>query len=235
MKKVLGIIFAISMSTMFSAAAHSQATVNTVYIDQVGSNSTIDITQTGINNVAGDATTSLRFNGNSQNVTMTQVGNLNVAAVTLNGTGSRLTSNITGDNNNVTVNCGTAVGSSCNDTTIEANATGSYNTLTTTAGSKSTIKTNIDNDGNGHNNVSINSATTNLLGANVDVSLAGGSSGGGTNSVSVNQSGPGFYDTKVAVTGGQNTIGVTQSGNVDSTVNIKSNGSGNTITVRSGN
>jgi hypothetical protein len=209
--------------------------VNTVYIDQVGSNSTIDITQTGINNVAGDATTSLRFNGNSQNVVMTQVGNLNIASVTMNGTGSRLTSNITGDNNNVTINCGTAVGSSCNDTIIEANAAGSYNVLSTTAGSKSDIKTNISNDGTGHNTVTINSATSNLLGAKVDVDLSSGSSGGGTNAINVSQSGPGFYDTKVAVTGGQNTIGVTQSGNVDSTVNIKSNGSGNNITVRSGN
>lgn len=206
-------------------------TANSVYIDQVGSNSTITMTQTGSNNILGTQNANTILHGNSQVITISQVGANNTGNFNIQGNSSNVTSNISGNLNTVTVNCGTAPSSSCADTLIEANATGNNNTLNVTAGSKSVAKINIDGD---TNSATINSSTSNLLGAKSQIDITGGNS----NIVNVSQSGPAGangFDAKIDIVGGSNTVGVTQNGTIDSTVNIKTVGSSNTITVTTGN
>lgn len=189
------------------------------------------MTQTGSNNKLGTSAQSTLLYGNSQVITITQIGANNTGNFNIQGNSSNVTSNITGNLNTVTVDCGTTPSASCNDTLIEANATGNNNVLNVTAGAKSTAKININGD---TNTATINSATTNLLGAKSQIDIAGGNS----NTVNVSQSGPAGangFDAKIDITGGSNTVGVTQNGTIDSTVNIKTVGSGNSITIATGN
>jgi len=208
----------------------SSANQNSVYIDQVGSNSTIAVTQDGSGNKAGDGTTSMIISGTGQNISIQQVGSNNIAAVNVQGSSTALTTIATGSNNTVTLNCGSVPTTSCTDTTITANATGNSNTLTTTATAKSTISTTVIGN---NNTATINSNTTHLLGARVNIYATGNS-----NTMSVNQSGPAGvagFNAEMTVTGDSNTVGVTQTGTTDSDVQINSGGSNNSITVNSGN
>jgi Curlin associated repeat len=208
-------------------------TVNSVYMDQYGSNSTITITQTGSNNAAGTELKSNVFHGNSQVISMLQIGSGNVADVTMNGDGASLTSNVNGNLNSVTVNCGTGAsgpGASCTDSVLTATITGGNNTINNTNGSKATSSITLNGD---HNSATINNTSNNLLGAVSSINAVGG-----YNTLSITQDGPAGLNGFVAsidVAGSSNTISVTQSGTVDSNVQIKSIGSSNTITVRSGN
>jgi hypothetical protein len=228
MKQFFKLLLALSLMATAPVFAQSQ---NTVYIDQIGSSSTIDVTQTGSNNVVGDEVNKTIFRGNSQLVMITQIGSNNNSVFNIQGNGAQLTSNVTGSFNTVNASCGAAPTTACTDTVISANITGSTNTVNITAGAKSTATVDATGD---NNTVGITSSTTNLLGSRSHVTTTGGNG----NAITVSQTGPGGaagFDAMVDITGGSNTIGVVQGGTVDSTVNIKSVGSNNTITVRSGN
>jgi hypothetical protein len=215
---------------LFASVANAQ---NSVYIDQIGSNSTIDVTQTGTDNKLGDNTNKTILYGNTQLVTISQVGSYNTSAINAQGNNLTLTSNVTGDSNQVNVACGATggAGAACNDTTVTATATGSSNIINVTGNGKGTIGASVNGD---TNTVNVTSRTTNLNGSVATVTQTGGNA----NTINVTQDGPaglnGFVAT-VDVTGGGNSIGVTQGGTIDSTVNIKSVGSNNSITVHSSN
>jgi hypothetical protein len=228
MKQFLKLLLALSFMATTPVFAQSQ---NTVYIDQIGSSSTIDVTQTGSNNVVGDEVNKTIFRGNSQLVMITQIGSNNNSVFNIQGNGAQLTSNVTGSFNTVNASCGAAPTTACTDTIITANITGNTNNVNITSGAKSLATVDATGD---NNTVGITSSTTNLLGARARVT----STGGNGNAITVSQTGTAGlngFDATVDVTGGSNTIGVTQGGTVDSTVNIKSVGSNNSITVRSGN
>jgi hypothetical protein len=206
-------------------------TINSVYIDQVGSNSTISMSQTGSNNKLGDETQAAIFTGNNQVVAIMQVGANNVGNFNIQGSSASVTSNVTGNLNTVTATCGASGTTSCTDTVIEANATGGGNTLSATVGGKSTAKINVTGD---TNTATISSTTSNMAGSRAEIT----STGGDSNNLSISQNGPAGlngFSAKIEVTGGGNVVGVTQTGTVDSTVNVKSTGSNNNITVHSGN
>jgi hypothetical protein len=229
MKQFLRLL-ALTCLVIFNGPVFAQ-TANSVYIEQIGSNSTITATQTGSNNMLGTNTTSAYFSGNNQTVAMTQIGSNNTANMNIQGANANVSALVTGSLNTTTINCGNAPTSSCTDGVLSANATGDNNTITVAAVSKSTATVDVTGS---NNSVAISNSTTNLLGARARVTTTGGD----YNAVTVDQNGPAGgngFDATVLVTGANNTIGVTQSGTIDSTVNIKSTGSNNTITVRSGN
>lgn len=230
MRNVFGLLTIMMSLVSTGVMAQGLTTVNTVYIEQTGGGSIIDLTQTGLNNEAGNTAKALNFNGDNQRITINQVGNLNIAAVDIRGMGATLTSTVTGNGNNVTINCGATGTTACTDANIDANATGNNNTIITTTNAKSVTATNITGDSN---RVTTVNTTTNTLGAKSDVLSIGDS-----NVISVTQSGPSGangFGSKIEVTGGSNNVSVVQSGSVDSNVNIKSTGDSNRITVHSGN
>lgn len=217
--------------TLFASVAQAQ---NSVYIDQIGSNSTINVTQTGTDNQLGNTTNKTVLYGNNQLVTINQIGSYNIGTINAQGNALTLTSTVTGDSNTVNIACGATggAGAACNDANITANATGDTNLIAITAqGSKQDINASLNGS---WNQGTVTSSTTNMNGAKSSITQTGGDS----NIINISQNGPaglnGFVAT-VDVTGGGNNIGVTQTGTVDSTVNVKSVGSNNTITVHSGN
>ena len=70
----------------------STAFANEIYIDQVGDNLDLDITQDGQNNQVGTSTTDLGLTGDDMTFAITQTGNSNTIAATIKGadyTGTR--------------------------------------------------------------------------------------------------------------------------------------------------
>ena len=234
MKNLLGAL-AILVSIVSTDAMAQLATVNTVYIEQTGGGSTIDLTQTGSQNEAGNSGKALIFDGNNQTISISQVGALNIAKMDIRGNNAQVTSLVTGSSNEINVTCGATGSTACTDAIIEANiVSGNSNKITTTTNAKSITKTNIT--AGDHNQITTTNSSNNTLGAKSEII----NTSGDYNIISVTQSGPAGangFNNKIETSGvGNNTITVVQSGSVDSNVNIKSSGlGGNTITVHSGN
>ena len=190
-----------------------------VYIDQAGSNSTIDITQTGSGNRVGDANTASTITGDNTDVDLTQTGANNEADIKMttgtsgtvlnyNATGSmnlfdveidgaadtKLTTTITGDSNEVTL-CGTlsTVATSAASATC-ATGVQADTTTTTLAITGDSNKVAIGADAGS----AVNTIT---LGANVSSSF---------NTINLQQSGLDVPVVTLNVDGNTNAINITQ-------------------------
>jgi hypothetical protein len=165
---------------------------NYINIDQTGDNANVNLNLLGNNN-AFKAVTS---GGDSNSVVATIKGNNNIDNVVLTGT-----------SNSVTIDQGTSLVAS-NNNTIGLKANGVSNTFGIT-----------QTGGTAGNSVTIGGYSTDTL-------------SGSSNAVTVNQSGGNDSTLVLGVTGSTNTIGVTQTATAGNNVaNLKVNGSGSTISV----
>jgi hypothetical protein len=206
---------------------YANAAGNSVYVEQIGDGSTINITQTGNTNAVGNASAKASFNGQNNTVTIDQIGNNNVANVTVSGDGVTVSSLVTGDNNTVGIACG--AGGSCSGSTIQNTITGDNNTVTQNGEglTLSTVTINTDN-----NTVNIENDSTAVSGAKSTVLIAGG----GGNDVAIKQTGvagTNGHEADVNIYGATNTVDIKQGGGVDSKVISTITGSGNALTVKS--
>ena len=82
-----------------------------VYIDQAGSSSTIDITQTGNGNLVGNSTTATTLTGDSQDIDVTQTGDSNKTDIsTASGSNDTTIAIVnTGDSNETVVGIASTV------------------------------------------------------------------------------------------------------------------------------
>ena len=169
---------------------------NYINIDQTGDNANVNLNLLGNNNAFNTVTSG----GDSNSVVATIKGNNNIDNVILTGT-----------SNSVTVNQGTSLVASNNNTIgIKANGTSNTFGITQTGGTA----------GNG---ITIGGYATDTL-------------SGSSNTVTVNQSGGNDNTLVLGVTGSSNTIGVTQTATAGNNVaNLKVNGSSSTITVNQNN
>ena len=179
------------------------AQANEIYIEQVGSSSTINITQQGTDNRIGDAATPSYIGSGSNTVAIEQIGSTNTLDMVVNGAGTDVTVSTTGDNNIQTINCGTTQSSGCSGSYIKQQVTGDSNTVTQDLGSGAnhTSEINITGDSN---TVTHTSTATGVTSANITVS-------GNTNTVGVTQSGMLNKSVTVTSTGDSNNINITQS------------------------
>jgi hypothetical protein len=206
---------------------YASAAGNSVYVDQIGDGTIINITQTGNTNAVGNATNKATFNGQNNTVTIDQIGNSNVTNVAVAGDGVTVNSSVTGDNNAVGIACG--AGGSCTGSTITNTITGDNNTVNQNGEglTLSTVTVNTDN-----NTVNINNDSTAVSGAKSTVLIAVG----GGNDVAIKQTGvagTNGHESDVNISGATNTVDIKQGGNVDSKVITTITGSGNTLTVKS--
>jgi hypothetical protein len=98
-----------------------------VYIDQAGSTTTIDITQTGDGNTVGSSGTASTIIGDNSDVDVTQTGDLNTADIetAAGASGSVINYTATGSSNVLDVDISTAT-----DTTLTTTVTGDSNEVT---------------------------------------------------------------------------------------------------------
>lgn len=213
----------LAMLSLLVMVGNVNAQQNTVYVEQIGSGSTINFTQTGAGNAIGNATTKASANGNNNNITVEQIGNVNITALTVNGDGIIINSTTTGDNNNNTINC------NCSGSTITNNITGDGNTITTNSDGLIDSTVNITTN---NNTVTINNTSTAVSGAKSNIDI----SGGGGNTVALTQegaAGTNGHDATIAIVGATNDVDVRQGGSIDSKVNASIIGSGNTLSIKS--
>lgn len=205
----------------------SFAQQNSIYVDQIGTGSTINFTQTGSGNAIGNATTKAVINGNNNIIGMSQIGNTNTNVLNVQGDGVTVSSTITGDTNNISILCG--VSGDCSGSNITNTITGDGNiVLQSTEGpTVSTVSITSDN-----NNVNIQNTATSVSPSKSNVDI----SGGGGNQVDILQAGAAGangHDASIIIVGATNNVDIRQGGSVDSKVISTITGSGNALTIKS--
>ena len=196
----------------------SGAWANDVYVEQIGDNSTVSITQTGAGNMVngnvggtGNTDDMALIRGDFNDVTVNQIGTGNTLSILLNnesnGTGATVVVSADGNNNNQTIGCGTALSSSCNASIIRSEITGNNNNTVQTL-SGGTVQSKISINGN-WNNVTHTASGVGLHSGEITVSGSGVS--GAANAVTLTQSGALTKNAIITSNGSNTNINVTQS------------------------
>ena len=203
-RKVLAIL-------LTSATMLTGAWANDVYVEQVGDNATVSITQTGAGNlVNGDTantspTDAAMIKGDFNMVTVTQIGASNTLSLVLDsmtkGTGTTVNVSADGSGNNQLIKCATCIAD-----TITNNVTGNNNNVTQQLGGN--VLSSVINIGGSYNNV-----THTTLGAGMhtaDITVAGGGTSNSPNLVTLLQTGNMAKNASINSNGSNNNISVTQ-------------------------
>ena len=203
---------------MTSAMLSSGAWANDVYIEQIGDNSSVSITQTGAGNMVngnvggtGNDTDMALIRGDFNDVTVNQIGVGNILSIVINnessGTGATVVVSADGSSNTQTVGCGTALSSSCNASIIRSEISGNNNN-TVQLLSGGAVQSKIAVTGN-YNNVTHTASGVGLHSGEITVSGSGNSSI--ANAVTLTQSGALTKNAIITSNGSNNNVIVTQS------------------------
>jgi hypothetical protein len=208
-RKILAILMA---SGMLSSGAFA----NDVYVEQIGDNAIVSITQTGAGNMVngnvgglGNVDDPALILGDLNDVTISQIGAGNIASLIINnpGTGSTVVVSADGSSNTQSIGCGTALSASCNASIIRSEITGnSNNTVQTLSGGA--VQSKISINGN-WNNVTHTASEAGLHSGEIIVSGSGVS--GAANAVTLTQSGAMTKNAVITSNGSNNNVIVTQS------------------------
>jgi hypothetical protein len=205
-------------SLMMAGMLSSGAWANDVYVEQIGDNAIVSITQTGAGNMVngnigglGNADDAALIRGDLNDVTISQIGSGNILSLILNnessGTGSTVVVSADGSNNTQNISCGTALTSSCNASIIRSEITGNNNnTIQTLSGG--VVQSKIAVNGN-YNNVTHTASGVGLHTGEITVSGSGTSSI--ANAVTLTQSGALTKNAVITSNGSNNNVIVTQS------------------------
>lgn len=204
---------------------NAYAASNNIYVDQIGSGSIINMTQTGSGNNMGTQTSRVILNGDTNLITVDQIGNSNSADIKVEGDGNTISSQFTGDSNQLSILC-----TFCSMVGITDTVMGSGNEIShiiDSSGGTSTVNVGSDN-----NTVSITNDSSAINGSSSNVDISGGNG----NEVSILQTGVastmGHY-VDLTIDGATNSVLIEQGGAVDSNVSATITGSGNTVDIRS--
>jgi hypothetical protein len=210
-RKILAIL-------MTAVMLSSGAFANDVYVEQIGDNSSVSITQTGAGNMVngnvggtGNVDDMALIRGDLNDVTINQIGSSNILSLILNnesnGTGSTVVISADGSNNTQDISCGTALSSSCNASIIRSEITGNNNNTVQTL-SGGTVQSKIAINGNWNNVTHTASGVGQHSG---EITVSGSGSNGAANAVTLTQSGAQTKNAVITSNGSNNNIIVTQS------------------------
>lgn len=216
-------------ASLFLALASSTALAgNSLYLEQSGTDATINIEQMGDNNIIGTSTTNASVLGSYTILDITQLGMDNELALIIDGMTADVTLLQDGSFNAFNVDIGGYLGS--DDVTLSLGVDGDYNTVNVTVGntastSNATINMTVTGD---YNTTDIiengTSSSTSAKVTNVDIV-------GDTNTITVTKSGAGLQLFDLTHTGDSGTFTATQSGAADNSATVSTNGNNANITV----
>ncbi len=216
-------------TSFFLALASSTALAgNSLYLEQSGTDATINIEQMGDNNIIGTSTTNASVLGSYTILDITQLGMDNELALIIDGMTADVTLLQDGSFNAFNVDIGGYLGS--DDVTLSLGVDGDYNTVNVTVGntastSNATINMTVTGD---YNTTDIiengTSSSTSAKVTNVDIV-------GDTNTITVTKSGAGLQLFDLTHTGDSGTFTATQSGAADNSATVSTNGNNANITV----
>ena len=201
-----------------SGMVSSGAWANDVYVEQIGDNAIVSITQTGAGNMVngnvggtGNVDDAALIRGDLNDVTISQIGSGNILSLILNneanGTGSTVVVSADGSSNTQSIACGTALSSSCNASIIRSEITGNNNNTVQTL-SGGVVQSKIAINGN-YNNVTHTASGVGQHSGEITVSGSGTS--GAANAVTLTQSGAMTKNAVITSNGSNNNVIVTQS------------------------
>jgi len=235
---------------MAAIFAGSGAQASEVYIDQAGSSSTFNITQSNGNNRVGSSGTPSVFSGNNITVDIIQngtgneadiqavsatdtiidydaQGGSNILEIEISNSGNELTVAKTGDNNSVTM-CGTNnIATAAAATTGPTAPAGSVAAGARTVGCTSGVDV-VDTETNITLTGSANAVNLALDSANAINTI---SVIGGYNAVNLAQSGTGRYEVSLAIDGDTNTANIAQLGAGNHNINVVVDGNTNLVNI----
>jgi hypothetical protein len=205
-------------SLMMAGTLSSGAWANDVYVEQIGDNSTVSITQTGAGNLVngnvegfGNTDDAALIRGDLNDVTINQIGASNTISMIVNnennGTGSMVVISADGSNNNQIIGCGTALSSDCNASIIRSEIIGNNNNTVQTL-SGGVVQSKIAITGN-YNNVTHTASGVGQHSGEITVSGSGVS--GAANAVTLTQSGAMTKNAVITSNGSNNNVIVIQS------------------------
>lgn len=218
----------------------SSVLANEIYIDQIGDNLDLDITQDGQDNKVGTSTTDASLTGDDMTFAITQTGNFNEITATIKGTDYTGTWSFTGNNNTVDLLCSSTATGDCDTVTLNITTTGDDNTFDfdigetsdadsatvsfTVTGDDNIINTDIDGTSAALTVVMNNSSSLATTSANSDAG----------NALNIDIDGDGDSDghtVTLDITGGGSTYDINQSGVNDNTVNATFNGDSQDVDI----
>ena len=203
---------------MVSGMVSSGAWANDVYVEQIGDNAIVSITQTGAGNLVngnvggtGNTDDMALIRGDLNNVTINQIGSANILSLVLNnesnGTGATVVVSADGSNNTQTIGCGTSLSSSCNASIIRSEITGNNNNSVQML-SGGVVQSKIAINGN-YNNVT--HAASGVGQHSGEITVSGSGSSSIANAVTLTQSGALTKNAIITSNGSNNNINITQS------------------------
>ena len=217
----------------------STAFANEIYIDQVGDNLDLDITQDGQNNKVGTDQADMTLSGDDMTFAITQTGNTNSIC---NPQRYRLYRSLTftGDSNAVDLQCSSTATGKCDTVTLNITTTGDSNTFDFDIGESAdadsaTVSFTVDGDNN-ISNTDIDGtsvALTVVMDNSASLATTSANSDEG-NVLDINIDGNGDvngHTVTLDITGGGSTYNVTQSGIYDNTVNATFDGDSQDVDI----
>ena len=207
----------ISLALLVSLLGTTAAWASDVYIDQAGSTTTIDITQTGSGNTVGSSGTASTIIGSNTDIDVTQTGASNTADIeTATGASdTKIDYTATGGSNILDVDISTAT-----DTTVTAVITGDSNELTV-CGTLATDASSVAS-ATCATEVSANTTTTNVAVTGDSNKIAAGlDSAGAVNNITLGANTVSDY----------NIVNLKQSGTDTPVVTLNVDGSSNAVNI----
>ena len=207
----------ISLALLVSLLGATAAWASDVYIDQAGSTTTIDITQTGSGNTVGSSGTASTIIGSNTDIDVTQTGASNTADIETATGASDTTINYTatGGSNILDVDISTAT-----DTTVTAVITGDSNELTV-CGTLATDASSVAS-ATCATEVSANTTTTNVAVTGDSNKIAAGlDSAGAVNNITIGANTVSDY----------NVVNLKQTGTDTPVVTLNVDGSSNAVNI----
>ena len=216
---------------LLSAGLAFAAQANDIYVTQSGDTLDLDITQDGQNNQVGNSTTSSSVIGATATIDIDQVGNSNVLTFDVNGATYTGTFNVTGNSNNIDMNCdSTGNNSSCGTVTASITMVGNSNDIDLDIGETS------DSAGTTATITSAASDDSNVIAATIDGTSAilTITVDGDTNNWLVDIDGNGDVNGHTLIhthTGGIADVDIVQSGLYDNMITLTTSGDNHDIDI----
>jgi hypothetical protein len=221
MKKIFLII-------LISATICHANDVNSIFIEQIGNDNNITLTQSGIsNNIGLDLDNYSTINGNSNLILIEQTGDNNSHIYNIIGNNNNFSSVIQGGTNLISLTVGGPNGNLIGNS-IEQSITGNGNVLSENITSNNiTSKTTIVGD--------LNDINLNLLSENASLEINIEGSDNKLDNIQDLSAGINGHNLKIDILGSLNQINTLQSSTVDSVMHISIDGSNNIINITSTN
>jgi len=204
---------------------------NDIYVTQSGASLTFDVLQDGQNNTIGNSTTASASSGATTSLNIDQVGDSNVIKYQINGATYTGVINLTGNSNDVDLNCdGGNNNSSCGNITANITMTGSSNDIDLDIGETSSAA------GSTVNITGASGSDSNVVAATVDgvSAILTITVNGDTNNYLIDIDGDGDSVGHTLIhshTGSIADVDITQSGVYDNMINLTTSGDNANIDI----